>query len=230
MLGLKGTVAGQSLSDSFPTCPCASPVPAVLHSGAVTILPLAAMSGLHISMLEPLKKLSVVCCQHDTQSHQDQHIVPCPSVTHCAQFPAPLDSPGFLAQSIFPLTEGSSRWATCDKGSPLHLTKVPRDVTPPGAAPRMEETTCGMSPMEPQLPARDAQEHMYPPEVWDRALPPTPLRGITPRGAPCPCSQSAFGHAAGSASRLWLSCAGSLTDGWSNAHPRQERFCTSPDM
>lgn len=46
-----------------------------------------------------------------------------------------------------------------------------------------------------------------PPEVWGRALPPIPLRGITPRGAPCPCSQSAFGHAVGSAPRLWLSCA-----------------------
>lgn len=48
---------------------------------------------------------------------------------------------------------------------------------------------------------------------------------------PCPCSQSAFGHAVGSASRLWLSCAErSLTDGWSNAHPGQQRLCTSPDM
>lgn len=61
--------------------------------------------------------------------------VPRPSATHCAQLPAPPDSPGFLSQSIFPPTKGSSRWARCDKGPPLHLTKVPRDVTPPGAAP-----------------------------------------------------------------------------------------------
>lgn len=147
MLGLQGTVAGQLPSDSFPTCPCASPVPAVLPSRTVTILPLAAMSGLHIYMPEPLKKHSIVCCQHDTESHQDQHMAPCPSATHHAQLLASPDFPGFLAQSIFPLTNGSSTWARCDKGPPFHLTKVPRDVTPSGDVPRMETdgTTCGMT-------------------------------------------------------------------------------------
>lgn len=164
-------VAGQSPSGSFPPCPCALPVPAIFPSRALIILPLPAVSGLHISMLVPLKNHSIVYCQHDTESHQDQHrhlaLGLCPSATHCAQLLAPPDSPGFLAQSIFLSSKGSSRWTWCDKGPPLHLIKVPRDVTPSEAVPRMQETprtTCGKSPLEPdpQLPARDAQEHVHP--------------------------------------------------------------------
>lgn len=188
-------VVGQSLSDSFPTCPGASPVPAILPSGAVIILPLPAVSELNISLLEPLKKHSIVCYQHDSEFHQDQHrhpaLVPCPSATHCAQLPAPPDSPGFLAQSVFLLTKGSSRWARWDKGPPLHLTKVPTDVTPSGAAPRMEETrgiTCGMSPQEPdpQLPARVAQEHAYPTRSVGQGFAPHPTEGHHSQGCSLP--------------------------------------------
>lgn len=237
MLGLKGTVAGQSWS--FPTCPCASPVPAILCSGAVIILPLATMSGLHISMLEPLIKPSTVCCQHDTESHQDQHrhlaLVPCPTVTHCAQLPAPPNSPQHIprAYSLQPRAAPDELGVTKDHpftsprspGMLLHLELPPgwrRHMGPHVGLHQWSQTRSCLQGMLKSI--------RTPPEVWDRALPPVPLRGIDPRGAPCPCSQSAFGHAVRRASRPWLSCAErSLMDGWSNAHPGQERLCTSPD-
>lgn len=103
------------------------------------------------------------------------------------------------------MSKGSPRWARCDKGPPLHLTKIPGDVTPSGAAPRMEEThgnTRGTSPMEPdlQLPAGDAQKHMYPTKSVGQGFAPHPTEGHCSQGCSLPLQPVS----------IWPCCAKSL--------------------
>lgn len=73
-------------------------------------------------------------------------------------------------------------------------------------------------------------KHMHPARSGTGLCPPRRQGAWLPGVAPHPCSQPAFGHAVGRATGPWLSCAGRRhMDGWRNAHPRQERPCTSPD-
>lgn len=166
MLGLKGTMAGQPLSNSFPAYPHTHPVSCQPWQGSNT-----SHAGQHVRIAhfhaEAVNKSPLLFAasmlQDPTRTSRDAckpNAGPVPSSQHpqAHQSCSPRSHP--LLPKAAPDRLGGRLGGVSGHHSP-QLTQVPRNAPPSAAASGMEErhgNTCGASPvdLDPQLPVRNA--------------------------------------------------------------------------